>query len=73
MFAHWVKNNFKKSDLSKWLFSDEKLYDIDNVYNSQSDRMWAPSRTDANACGDIKRRRKLPTKTMAWLGHIQQG
>ena len=32
----------------KILFSDEKLFDIDGVYNSQNDRIWAvnPSTTD---------------------------
>ena len=59
-FAHWVK----KSDLSKWLFSDEKIFDIDSVYNSQNDRIWASCRVDADARGSIKRKRKFPTKVM---------
>ena len=64
-FAHWVKNNFKKSDLSKGLFSDEKLFDFDGVYNSQNDRIWAPSHTDADARGGIKKE-SFPLKL--WYG-----
>ena len=72
-FAHWVKNNFKKSDLSKWLFSDEKIFDIDGVYNSQNDRIWASCRADADARGGIKRKRKFPTKVMVWFGACSAG
>ena len=30
------------------LFSDEKFFDIDGVYNSQNDRVWAVDRADAD-------------------------
>ena len=72
-FAHWVKNNFKKNDLSRWLFSDENFFDIDGVYNSQNDRIWAPSRADADSRGGIKRKRKFPTKVTVWLGACSTG
>ena len=72
-FAHWVKNNFKNSALSKWLFSDEKIFDIDGIYNSQNDRIWAPCRADADARGGIQRKRKFPTKVMVWLGACSAG
>ena len=41
------------------LFSDEKFFDIDDVYNSQNDRVWAVDRDDANKKGGIKPRRKF--------------
>ena len=72
-FAHWVKSNFKKNDLSRWLFSDENFFDIDGVYNSQNDRIWAPSRADADSRGGIKRKRKFPTKVTVWLGACSTG
>ena len=50
------------------LFSDEKFFDIDGVYNSQNDRVWAGDRADANKKGGIKQRRKFPSKVMVWLG-----
>ena len=73
MFARWIKNNFEKSDPSKWLFSHEKLFDLDGVYNSHNHRIWAPSRTDADARGGIKRKRKFPTKIIVWLGACSAG
>jgi hypothetical protein len=72
-FAHWVKNNFNKNDISKWLFSDEKMFDIDGVYNSQNDRIWAATRADADARGGVKKKRKFPTKVMVWLGACSAG
>jgi len=72
-FAHWIKNNFNKNDLSKWLFSDEKQFDIDGVYNSQNMRIWAPSRADADARGGIRKTRKFPTRVLVWLGASSGG
>ena len=37
---NWIRANFKKEDTLKILFSDEKMFDIDGVYNVQNDRMW---------------------------------
>ena len=39
----------------KILFSDEKMFDIDGVYNSQNERIWAANRMEADA--------KVPTKS----------
>ena len=41
-------NNYSKEDFKKWLFVDEKYFDLDGVYNSQNDRVWAPSREEAD-------------------------
>jgi len=49
------------------LFSDEKFFDIDGVYNSQKDRVWPVNRADADEKGDIKQERKFPQKVMVWL------
>jgi hypothetical protein len=38
-FAAWVLQNFRKEDTRKILFSDEKNFNIDGVYNSQKDRI----------------------------------
>ena len=72
-FAHWIKNNFNKNDLRKWLFSDEKQFDIDGVYNSQNIRIWAPSRAEANTRGGVKKTRKFPARVMVRLGACSAG
>ncbi len=33
-FANWIRTNFQKEDTLKMLFSDEKLFDIDGIYNA---------------------------------------
>ena len=59
-FANWVRNNFRKEETMRMLFSDEKFFDVDDVYNSKNDRVWAVDRADANEKGDIQQRRKFP-------------
>lgn len=72
-FANWVLNNFNKDDTKNWLFSDEKLFDLDGVYNVQNDRIWAVSRQEGNKKGGIKKKTKFPTKVMVWLGACGEG
>ena len=38
-FANQVRTSFRKEDTMRILFSDEKFFDIDGVYNSQNDRV----------------------------------
>ena len=55
------------------VFSGGKFFDIDGVYNSQNDRVWAVDRADADKKGGIKQRRKFPWKVMVWLGACSKG
>ena len=48
----------------KILFSDEKLFDTDGIYNCQNDRIWTVSRVEADKRGGIKQKRKFPHKVM---------
>ena len=57
----------------KILFSDEKFFDIDGVYNAQNDRVWAVDRADADLRGGIKQKREFPQKVMVWLGACSKG
>lgn len=72
-FFNWIRNNFAKEDTRKILFSDEKMFDIDGVYNSQNDRIWAVDRKEADKNGGVKQRRKFPAKVMVWLGACTKG
>ena len=63
-FANWIQTNFRKEDTMKVLFSDEKSFDIDGVYNSQNYRVWAVDRADADEKGGSQRKRKFPQKVM---------
>uniref|UniRef100_A0A914WDS8 UvrD-like helicase ATP-binding domain-containing protein n=1 Tax=Plectus sambesii TaxID=2011161 RepID=A0A914WDS8_9BILA len=72
-FFNWVRSNFRKEDTMRILFSDEKMFDIDGMYNSQNDRIWAANRAEADERGGKKQRRKFPTKVMVWLGACSKG
>jgi transposase len=72
-FANWVRKNFRKEDTMKILFSDEKMFDIDGVYNSQNDRIWAVNRSEADIKGGTRQKRKFPQKVMVWLGICSKG
>lgn len=72
-FASWARTNFRKEDTMRIVFSDEKMFDIDGVYNSQNERVWAVDRSEADAKGGIKRKRKYPQKVMVWLAVCSEG
>ena len=66
-FSKWVRTNFRKEDIMKILFSDEKLFDIDGIYNFKNHRIWAVNRAEADVKGCISQIRKFSQKVMAWL------
>ena len=47
-FANWLRSNFRKEQIMPILFSQEKLFHIDGVYNVENDRVWAPSCCETN-------------------------
>ena len=63
--ANWILINFRKEQTMRIPFSDEKIFDIDRVYNLQNDRMWAPSRSEASERDEVVEKRKFPQKIMA--------
>ena len=72
-FANWVRHNYRKEDTLRILFSDEKMFDLDGIYNAQNDRIWAINREDADKKGGVKQNRKFPQKVMVWLGACSKG
>ena len=48
------------------LFSDGKIFDLDNIYNNQNDRIWAVNRKETNR----RDGKKFPKKVMIWLEDI---
>ena len=72
-FANWVRNNFRKEQTLKTLFSDEKMFDLNGMYNAQNDRIWAVNRDEADKSGGIKQKQKFPQKVMVWLGACSKG
>ena len=50
-FANWVRHNFRKEDILRILFSDEKIFDLDGMYN---DRTWAVNHEEADKRGGAR-------------------
>ena len=46
--ATWMRHNFRKEDTLRILFSDEKMFDIDGIYNAQNDRIWTADHEEAD-------------------------
>ena len=72
-FANWVRHNFRKEHTLRILFSDEKIFDLDSMYNAQDRRIWAVNRDEANKRGGVRQKRKFPQKVMVWLGACSKG
>ena len=60
----WAGHNFRKENTMHILFSDEKIFDLDGMYNSQNQHIWASSRDEADENGGIKEKQKFPQKIM---------
>ena len=50
-FTHWARKRFPKEDTLRIVFSDEKMFDLDGIYNSKNDRIWAVNRKEENRRG----------------------
>ena len=72
-FANWLRHNFRKEDTLRILFSDEKMFDLDGMYNAQNDRIWAVNREEADKRGGDQQKRKFPQRVMVWLGACSKG
>ena len=54
-------------------FSDEKVFDIDGLYNSQNNRIWSPSCAEENKQGDLGKKHKFPVRVMVWISVCSKG
>ena len=65
-FANWLRHNFWKEDTLRILFSDEKMFDLDGMYNAQNHRIWAVNREEADKRGGVQQKRKFAQKVMVF-------
>ena len=59
-FVNWARKKFRKEDTMRILFSDEKMFDLDGIYNSENDCIWAVNREEAYRGGRKIQQRKSP-------------
>ena len=55
------------------LFSDEKIFNVDGIFNSKNDRIWAPTREQADSKGGLYQKSKFTTKVMVWMAASSKG
>ena len=48
-------------------FTDEKFFDLDGIYNTLNDRVWAVNREEADKKDGVHEKNKFPVKVMVWL------
>ena len=72
-FANWIRANFRKENTMNILFSDEKMFDIDGVYNhvmTEYGRKIVQQPTPKMVLG---KNVNFPRKVMVWLGVCCKG
>ncbi|CAF2096163.1 unnamed protein product [Rotaria magnacalcarata] len=72
-FAYWVRKSLRKKDHGLILFTDEKYFGMDGIYNRQNDRVYASSPQEVDGHGGIHRLSKFPKRIMVWLGACKEG
>ena len=55
-FTNWIWTNCWRENTMKILFSNEKMFNIDESYNSQNDRIWTVNRSAADTKGGIRKK-----------------
>ena len=71
-FVNWTRIYLRRDNRVKILFAD-KMFNIDEVYKSQNDRIWAANRSVADTKDDIRQEYKFLQKIMLWLGVCSKG
>ena len=65
---------FRKEDTMTIVFSDEKMFDLDGIYNSENGRIWTVNREEANQRGGERTARKVSTKSYDMVSRmLRQG
>lgn len=60
-------------DFSTILFSDEKVFTVEQKFNSQNDRLLVPNISAANSAGRFVSRSSHPAALMVWAGITSDG
>ena len=71
-FATWTRKKFRKENTMKIVFSDEKMFDLNGIYNSENDRIWAGNRERANRRAGKKYQGKFAEKVMVGYPYVQR-
>ena len=59
--------------LKNGLLQMKNILTLAGIYNSQNDRVWTPSREEADRNGGFRQKAKRPGKVMVWLDACAKG
>ncbi|CAF1126906.1 unnamed protein product [Didymodactylos carnosus] len=66
-FAYWIRRSLTKASIQKILFTDEKYFTVDGIFNRHNDRVYAATRAEADERGGVHQKSKYPAQIMGWL------
>ena len=72
-FTNWARKKFRKENTIRILFFDEKIFDLDGIYNSQNGRIWTVNREEVNRRGGEKKARKVCRKSDGIVSRMLRG
>ena len=72
-FDNSARKKFWKEDTMRIVFSDEKMFDLDGIYNSENDRIWTANREEANRRGGKKTATKVCRKSDVMVIRMLRG
>jgi len=72
-FTYWVRKSLRKIDREKFLFTDEKYFELDDPFDCSSDRVYAASWQEADEHGRIRPTAKFSQRILIWLGTSKNG
>ena len=72
-FANWTRKKFRKEDITRILFFDEKVFDLDGIYKSENDRIRTVNKKEANWRSGKKTARKVCRKSDGMVIRMLRG
>lgn len=69
----WTRKNFRREDIEKIMFTDEKIFNRCGHLNIKNDVVWAADRLEANKNKGIHAEEKYPATVMVVLGATWNG
>ena len=69
----WIRKCFKREDLQKMMFTDEKVFNECGPFNPHNDVVWASSRSDVVQNDGVHMVKKYPISVMVAMGVTWNG
>ena len=72
-FAYWVGKELRKRDHRQIMFTDDKGFSLEGVFNRQNERVDSLHREDADRWAGINQRSTCTRRIMIWSGASKNG